>query len=149
MKVDMKNNIKKAPLFSAKLASFFIVICFIALGTFSVFAQGGGASNTGGNGQGGGASNSGFIKNPLGSEYNTLPKFVDLILTKIVIPLGVVIIVFMIIFAGFQFVMAQGNPEKIKGAKATFFNAVIGAAIILGATVIASIIDTTIKQITG
>ncbi len=72
-----------------------------------------------------------------------------MIVTAILIPLGSVLIVLMIIFAGFQFVIAQGNPTKIEDAKKTLFFAIIGSAILLGSWAIAEIIKNTVTAVTG
>ena len=151
--------------FKSVLAIFFSLTCLfsVTFGTFSVLAvdllddsnDSGSFSNptTGGNvptpTTGGNIPSTGFITNPLGNKANTAYQLVELIIKDIVIPLGMVLIVLMIIFAGFQFVMAQGNPTKLEDAKKTFFNAIIGASIILGAWAIATIIETTVNQITG
>jgi Type IV secretion system pilin len=53
-----------------------------------------------------------------------------------------------IIWTGFLFVKAQGNPKELETAKKSFMNAIIGMAIILGAWGIAVVISNTINQIT-
>lgn len=76
----------------------------------------------------------GFIENPIKAC-----TFADLIrdITQIILVVGLPLSAFMIILAGFQFVTAQGNDEKIKKARQTFYWTVIGAAVIIGARVIA------------
>lgn len=108
----------------------------------------GGGNSSGGNTTGGGNSSVTGIPNPL-NGINSLYDLVQAIINNIVVPIGSVVIVLMIIFAGFQFVTAQGNPTKIEEAKKTFFFAVIGAAILLGSWAIAQIIKTTVEQVTG
>lgn len=88
------------------------------------------------------------LKNPLKSEADSIPELLELIIQNLVIPIGGVIVVFMIIYTGFLFVIAQGNPEKIKKAKESLLYTVIGAAIILGAFAISVIIRTTLGEIT-
>ncbi|MCK5060076.1 MAG: hypothetical protein KAR00_02990 [Candidatus Pacebacteria bacterium] len=89
------------------------------------------------------------IENPLKGGIDTLGKFVEVIVTDIVIPIGAVIVVLAIIYSGFLFVTAQGNPEKLEVAKRAFLWSAIGAIILLGAWVIAQVIENTISQITG
>ncbi len=84
----------------------------------------------------------------LNDEYSTLPKVLNLLL-DIVMEVGAIIAVLFIVWSGFLFIKAQGNPEGIKKAKSTFFTTIIGAAIVLGASVIAKIILNTLTQITG
>jgi hypothetical protein len=54
-----------------------------------------------------------------------------------------------IIWTGFLFVKAQGNPTELEKAKKSFLNAIIGMAIILGAWAIATVIANTINKITN
>lgn len=66
---------------------------------------------------------------------------------KIVVEIGAVIAVLMIIYSGFLFVKAQGNPEQLGKAKSAFYTAIIGMAVLLGAQVIANVITSTIKEL--
>lgn len=86
------------------------------------------------------------INNPLGSELDTIPKFIKAIV-EIVIYIGVPIIALAIIYTGFLFVAAQGNSEKITKAKKALMYVLIGAALLLGAFVIANAIQTTVDEI--
>lgn len=52
--------------------------------------------------------------------------------------IGVVVVAVVLVYAGFLFVSAQGNEEKLALAKRAFFWAVVGAALVLGAFIIAS-----------
>lgn len=76
----------------------------------------------------------GSIQNPIRAC-----SFADLIrdITQIILVVGLPLAALMIVLAGFQFVMAQGNEEKIKKARQTFYWTIIGAAVIIGARVIA------------
>lgn len=87
------------------------------------------------------------LQNPLGQNtdiYALIQKVVE-----IAMKLGVVIAVLFIIYSGFLFVKAQGNSEKLEEAKKTFFYTIVGTAVLLGSWVISSVIQETIKQITG
>ncbi len=84
------------------------------------------------------------IKNPI--KPNDLSQLITAIL-KIVVQIGTPILVLAIIYVGFKFVMARGNPGKLDEAKQAFVWTLIGAAIVLGAFVISTIIQTTIQQI--
>jgi hypothetical protein len=66
---------------------------------------------------------------------------------QILIELGAVVVTLAIIYAGFLFVMAKGNPEELNKAKSTLFWTIIGSLVLLGARVIADIIEKTIKQL--
>ena|SRR3989344_6102393 len=85
------------------------------------------------------------IQNPLGS-VNTLPEFVKKLL-DIVLTIGVPIVAFFLVYTGFLFVTAQGNKEKLTAAKNALLYTVIGAAVLLGAWVLAQALADTIEQI--
>ena len=53
----------------------------------------------------------------------------------------------MFIWSGFLYVKAQGNPTELEKAKSVFINTCIGTALLLGASLIGTIIDTTIKSL--
>ena len=84
------------------------------------------------------------IKNPIKADSvsEVMLKFF-----QILIELGAVVVTLAIIYAGFLFVMAKGNPEQLKTAKTTLFWTIVGSLVLLGAQVIADIIDSTIKQL--
>ena len=50
-----------------------------------------------------------------------------------------------VIYAGIQFVVSQGQPDKVKAARETILNAVIGLAIALVAVGVVSYIGNTLK----
>jgi len=84
------------------------------------------------------------LKNPL--RYDTVQELVTAFI-RILIQIGLSIAVLFIVYSGFLFVTATGNPEKLKTAKQTFIWAVVGTAILLGALVIMEVIVNTIKAI--
>lgn len=87
------------------------------------------------------------VNNPL-TGVNSINEFLERII-ELALKLGIPIIALMIIYAGFLYVTARGDTGKIKTAHKAFLNAIIGAAILLGAWVIVQIIDGTIDAITG
>jgi predicted transporter len=89
----------------------------------------------------------GQLGNPLGDGVNSLTDFVVAVLNRIVLPIGSVVVVFFIIYAGFLFVTARGNESKLEDAKKTLLAVVIGAAILFGSVAIAGAIKGTICQI--
>lgn len=92
------------------------------------------------------ASN-GQIPNPLNSNATDINSFIKIVLQKIVLPLGVMLAVFFIIYSGYLFVTARGDVKQIGLAKTTLFYTLIGAAILLGATVITNAVQGTLCQI--
>ncbi len=123
-------------------------ITFLSL-SFTVFASN---HDIGGNDDGdiGGndPSYSISIPNPLASGADSLYEFIDLIINTVILPLGGVIAVIYIIYAGFLFVTAQGNETKLETAKRAFLYAAIGTAVLLGAWAISAAIKATIDQLT-
>jgi hypothetical protein len=111
-------------------ASLYVVL---ALGVpFMVFGQAtGGLSPT-------------QLKNPIG--YDDIKSFFLAIL-EIIIIFAVPIIVFFIIYAGFMFVTANGNAEKIKSARSAITWAIVGGLLILGAKILLDVIQATVDAL--
>lgn len=65
-------------------------------------------------------------------------------LLNVFITLMIPVIVFFIIYSGFKYVTAQGNPGKIEEATTALMYAIIGGVLILGAVAIAQIIQSTV-----
>lgn len=86
------------------------------------------------------------IQNPLGDNIKDIPSFIKEVI-NIVLVVGVPIIVLAIIYTGFLFVKAQGNSEQITKAKESLLYTLIGAALLLGAFVIAEAIGATVEDI--
>jgi len=86
------------------------------------------------------------IKNPLGDKITDIPSFIKELI-KIVLYVGIPIVALFIIYTGFLFVEAQGNPEKLTKAKKALMYTLIGAALLLGAFVIAQAIGATVDEI--
>jgi hypothetical protein len=86
------------------------------------------------------------INNPLkvATIQDAIKLFMDAVL-KIAIPF----IVIFFIWSGLSFVLARGNPEKIKTAKNMFLYTIIGTLLILGAWTITNAIIGTVNSITG
>ncbi len=91
-----------------------------------------------------GQCGSGEICNPI--KANDLYAFISDVLTEVA-KLGAVVVVFFIIYSGFLFVTAQGNEEKLKTAKKALLYTLIGAAILLGASLIATVIKNTVSEL--
>ncbi len=131
---------------SKSLISFLTL--FILISPLFIFAQGGMPStdpNGGGMPSTQPVSYDIKIKNPFKS--NNLEDLLKSIVNDILIPIGSVIAVIMIIYAGFLFVTARGNSTQIQKAKDALLYAVIGAAILLGAWVITNAIIATVGKL--
>jgi hypothetical protein len=88
------------------------------------------------------------IENPLGDGIGDIPSFIAAILNFVLL-LGIPIIVLAIIYTGFLFVTALGNSEKLKTAKRALLYVIIGAALLLGAFVVAEAIKGTVEEISS
>ncbi|MCU0660423.1 MAG: pilin [Candidatus Pacebacteria bacterium] len=86
------------------------------------------------------------LQNPLGGDVKTIPQFIAKIL-EIITKIGTPIIVIMIIYSGFLFVWARGNEEKLTKAKSTLMWTLVGAALMLGAWILAQAIVGTVNQL--
>lgn len=82
------------------------------------------------------------INNPI-PNITSIPGLIQLIL-KSIISIGLPIIALAIVYSGFLFVFARGNPEKLTKAKSAFFTTLIGGAVLMGAWAIAEMISSTI-----
>lgn len=82
--------------------------------------------------------------NPI--KQQSITELVNKILS-VVIDIGAIVAVFFVIYSGFLFVKAQGNPGELEKAKKTFLYTIIGGVIILGAFVISEAIQGTVDQI--
>jgi len=74
----------------------------------------------------------------LGSSM-PLPKLIGQVIGVLLTMLGV-ILVCLIIYAGFLWMTAQGDPDKVKKAKAIIGNAVVGMVLVFAAYSIANFV---------
>lgn len=136
---------KKYSILSNILKYSFVIVFGVMLVAPLAFAD----PSTGGGGPttGGGTDITTKIVNPLGENGpQTIPDFIKLVIT-IVLYVGIPIVALFIIYTGFLFVEAQGNPEKLTKAKKSLMYTLIGAALLLGAFVIAQAIGATVDEI--
>ena len=82
------------------------------------------------------------IQNPL-QEDDINEILVNIM--NIVATVGAIVVVFFIIYSGFKFVTARGNPEELKNAKNIFYATIVGGAILLGADIIANVVVETVR----
>lgn len=81
--------------------------------------------------------------NPL--KVNSIQSVLYLIV-DIATYIGVILAVLALIWVGFKFIAAQGNPEKLKEARGFFYAIIIGIAILIGANAIITIIENTLTS---
>ena len=92
----------------------------------------------------GNPSNNRILDNPL--KVDTIAALLAAVL-DIVVQVGLVVIVFFVIFAGFKYVTARGNTSEIAKAHQALLNTLIGAAIVLGSYAIAKALENTVSQL--
>lgn len=86
------------------------------------------------------------LQNPL--KYNDIQSFIAGALKTLVV-VALPIITLFIVISGFMFVAARGNESKLEKAKENFVYVIIGALLILGAWVLATLIGGTVSQVVG
>ncbi len=84
------------------------------------------------------------LQNP--TQFPTIEKFIEGVL-KAVVYLAMPIIALFMVYAGFKYVAARGNESKVSEAHKNFLYVVIGAILILGAWVFATLIGGTVSQL--
>ncbi len=87
------------------------------------------------------------IPNPLKDKTGTLMSLLGSVLDNIVMPIAAVAVVMWIIWAGFQYVLAQGKPAEIEKAHQRLLWSLVGGGILLGAAAIAKVVQTTIETL--
>lgn len=87
------------------------------------------------------------VENPLESQgINDFPTFVRAV-ANIVATVGGIIAVIFIIYAGYLFVTARGDTQKLELAKSTFQWTIIGAAVLMGAYAIANAVISVVTSL--
>lgn len=96
-----------------------------------------------------GAGDSGItLVNPLGAGTDLTTLLGEVL--DFVVNIGAIVVILMIVFVGYKFVVARGNPAKITEARQALLWTVVGALILLGAKAIAiGICETTNALSTG
>jgi hypothetical protein len=132
-----------------------LVLGMLLLSPVIVSAQGGGIPQGGnpqpggiggGNQQQGGISQSAQLVNPI--SYQTIPQLVTAIL-QIVVKISAPLLVFFLVYVGFLFVMARGNPVQLQTTKRALVYALVGGLMLLGAFTISEVICRTVGNIAG
>lgn len=86
------------------------------------------------------------LENPLGAGNSNLAVFLSKLLQSLTF-IGLPFAALFLLWAGFQFVAARGNTEKLETARRNLLYIVIGIAIFVAAAVIAQVIGNTIQQL--
>lgn len=86
------------------------------------------------------------IDNPI--SVNSIPDLIQKVLEGL-IKIGIPLLVVMIVYSGFLYLFARGEPAKITAAHEMLKYTLIGGAILLGAWALAQLIHTTLIEITA
>jgi hypothetical protein len=83
--------------------------------------------------------------NPLGAGTNINTLITDIL--QLVVRLGSVVVILMLVYIGFLFVAAQGEPAKLQQARSALMWTIVGALVLLGAEAIAQGIQATVSAL--
>ncbi len=81
-------------------------------------------------------------------DINSLPNFIATIIKVFLSLLGIIFLI-LVIIAGFNWMTAGGNDDKVASAKKTLFRAIIGLMIIAAAYVITYFIFSALDSVSG
>ena len=84
------------------------------------------------------------LQNPL--NFSTVCGLVKAIF-NVVLTLGVPVAVLFLVYAGFKFIIARGNPEELRKARANLTHVLMGIAIFLGAWILGQVIANTVNSL--
>ena len=79
------------------------------------------------------------IEGPL--AFNTLGEVISQVVNVFLIPIASVILLLVFIWAGYDFMMSEGNPEKIKSAQAKITSGIIGLVLLITAFLIVRVVE--------
>lgn len=85
--------------------------------------------------------------NPLKDNLDTIPKIVAAVIDGIILPITIPFFAIALIWSGFLYIKARGNPGKINEAHTAIKWTLIGGAVILGAYVIGQAVQSTVVDI--
>ncbi len=97
-------------------------------------------------------SNTSNANSSIGQDINPLKNggtLCDFLVTllNIITEIGAVIGVLVLLGVGFFYILAQGNKEKLEAAHRAFLMSVLGITLLLGASVLAHILITTVNTV--
>ncbi len=93
------------------------------------------------------SGNGGALQNPLGPGVGLEDLIIKVL--QFVAQIGAIVVVFMLVYVGFLFVVARGEPGKIAEARQALMWTVIGALVLLGAVAIAEGIKATVQALSA
>ncbi len=88
------------------------------------------------------------IQGPLDSSINNLGDLVNRMLTFL-LPLAGIILLFVLIWGGYDYMMSQGSPDKIKSAQAKITTGLIGFFLLITSYLLVRVIAAIFGLSTG
>jgi len=88
-----------------------------------------------------------IIQGPL--QFNTLGEIISRVVNFFLIPISGVILLLVFIWAGYDFMTSEGNPEKIKSAQAKITTGIIGIVLLVLAFLIVKVVELILGIKTG
>jgi len=79
------------------------------------------------------------IEGPL--KFNNLGEVVSRVINVFLIPIAGIILLLIFIFAGYDFITSQGNPEKIKSAQAKMTSGIIGLVLLVLSFLVVRVVE--------
>lgn len=70
------------------------------------------------------------VDGPLPSNISTIGDVVNQV-TKFLVPFAAIILLLVLIWGGYDYILSQGNPEKLKGAQAKITSGIIGFILLI------------------
>lgn len=64
-----------------------------------------------------------------------------------VVSIGTILLTLILVFVGFQYVMARGNPEKVQSAHQALLWTIVGGLLLLGASALSAAISATVQAL--
>lgn len=86
------------------------------------------------------------LKNP--TQFNDLSSFLAAFL-KAIVQISLPILTLFIVYSGFLFVIARGNPAALAKAKRNLLYVILASILILGAWMLATLLGATVSNVVG
>ena len=80
------------------------------------------------------------IHGPLDPSINDIGSLISVVL-KFLIPFAALILLFVFIWGGYDFMLSQGSPEKIKTARSKIVAGIVGLVLMVFAFIIAKFVS--------
>lgn len=80
------------------------------------------------------------ITGPLDPKIQKLGDLVNIVTQNLLMPAGAIILLFVLIWGGYDYMMSHGEPEKLKGAKAKLTTGIIGFILLFVSFIIVKIL---------